>query len=243
MKLSELKITSRETVRIKGWVDYSHISSKISGDELVRANQYTKFPSKDPYYKMTITLPVPDFTPAFIFDRSNDSATNLAAYLGDRVYQSKKDENKGKNFLSLISKGNEIRVYKKDSEGKLHKVNLNGNELAQGLEVEVEVIYFETKFGAGVGLNAVIITAPEIKVFEGSYGVKGYEMSDEEISLKPRQTRVVDDVATAGSAADETPVSDVAAEVETEDEPVGSSSAPSNSNFESLLAQFKAGGN
>ena len=199
--------------------------------------------SKDPYYKLSITIADPNIIDAVIFNKADESETNLAAYLGSRVYESKKEENKGKKYLSMISKGNEIRTYKKDAEGKLHKVNLNGNELAQGLEVEVEAIYFETKFGSGVGLNAVIVTSPEIKVFEGSFGVKGYEMADEEISLKPRQTRVVDDVATAGNTANETPVSDVAAEVETEEEPVGSSNAPSNSSFDALLAQFKAGNN
>lgn len=243
MKLADLKITARETVRVKGKVDYSHIASKISGEELARANQFTKFPSKDPYYKMTLTIDAPNIIDAFVFDNTNESATNLAAYLGSRVYESKKEENKGKKYLSMISKGNEIRVYKKDDAGKLHKVNLNGNELAQGLEVEVEAIYFETKFGSGVGLNAVIVTAPEIKVFEGSFGVKGYEMADEEITLKPRQTQVANDVVTAGNTADETPVSDVAEEVEVDEDPVGESNAPSNSSFDALLAQFKAGGN
>ena len=243
MKLSELKIKAKETVRFSGTVDYCHIATKISGEELARANQYTKYPSKDPYYKLTVVIDKPNIADAFIFDKTNESATNLAAYLGSRVYESKKEENKGKRYLSVISKGSEIRVYKKDEQGKLHKVHLNGNELAQGLAVEVEVIYFETAYGSGVGLNAVIVTAPEIKVYEGNLGVKGYEMADEEISLKPRPTRTAEDVATAGNVNEETPVSDVASEVETDDDPVGSSNAPSNNDFDALLKQFKAGGN
>lgn len=54
--------------------------------------------------------------------------------------------------------------------------------------------------------------------------------------------RAAADVATANGVNEETPVSDVAAEVETEPEPVGSSSAPSNNAFDALLAQFKANG-
>lgn len=245
MKLNEIasKIKNKTTLRIKGVVDYSHIASKIAGEELARANEYTKYPSKDPYYKMSIRITDSVIGDAFIFDKNDESATYLAAYLGSRVYQSKKEENRGKNYISLISKGNEIRTYKKDAEGKLHKVELNGNELASDLPIEIEVIYFETKFGSGVGINAVIITAPEIKTYEGNFGVKGYEIADDTISLPARQAKVVDDVATAPGAAEETPVADIASEVETEDEPVGSSSAPNNASFESLLAQFKAGSN
>lgn len=243
MKLSEIsaKIKPRTKVLIKGIVDFSHIASKIAGEELDRANQYTKFPSKDPYFKMTIQIVEPNYQDALIFDNNDESETYLAAYLGSRVYESKKDENKGKKYFSAISKGNEIRVYKKDSEGKLHKVELNGNELAQGSAVELELNFFETKFGAGVGLNAVVITDSDIKVYEGADGVKGYETANDTISLPARQARVVNDVAAADGVADETPVSDIASEVEVDDAPVGSTSAPSNSTFDNLLAQFKAG--
>lgn len=243
MKLNEIssKIKNRTTLRVKGKIEYSHIATKIAGEELERANSYTKFPSKDPYYKVSIQVMEPNIQDAFIFDKGDESATYLAAYLASRVYESKKDENKGKKFLSLISKGNEVRCFKKDADNKLHRVNLNGNELAQGLDVEIEVVFFETKFGAGVGINAVIITASEIKTYEGSFGVKGYEMADDTISLPARQTAVVNDVASANGVADETPVSDVATEVETDEEPVGSTSAPSNESFDALLAQFKNG--
>lgn len=243
MKLNEIssKIKNRTTLRVKGLIDYSHIATKIAGEELERANSYTKFPSKDPYYKVSILITETDIQKAFIFDKDDESATYLAAYLASRVYESKKEENKGKKFLSLISKGNEVRTFKKDTDNKLHRVALNGNELAQGLEVEIEVVFFETKYGAGVGINAVIITAPEIKTYEGNFGVKGYEMAEDTISLPTRQASVVNDVASATGVAEETPVSDVAADVETDDEPVGSTSAPSNESFDALLAQFKSG--
>ncbi len=243
MKLSEIssKIKPRTRVLVKGQVDFSRIAAKIAGDELDRANQFTKYPSKDPYFKMTIA--VDDPTTALIFDKTDESETYLAAYLGSRIYESKKEENKGKKYFSCISKGQEVRVYKKDAEGKLHKVNLNGNELAPGSNVELELNYFETKFGAGVGLNAVVICDAEIQVFTGNFGVKGYEVADDTISLPARQVAVKNDVATANGVADETPVSDVQAEVETDPEPVGSTTAPSNSTFDQLLAQFKASGN
>lgn len=97
MKLSEIsaKIKPRTKVLIKGIVDFSHIASKIAGEELDRANQYTKFPSKDPYFKMTIQIVEPNYQDALIFDNNDESETYLAAYLGSRVYESKKDENKG----------------------------------------------------------------------------------------------------------------------------------------------------
>ena len=243
MKLNEIssKIKPRTKVLVKGIVEFSHIATKIAGEELERANQFTKFPSKDPYFKMSIQIVEPNYQDAFVFDKADESETYLAAYLGSRVYESKKEENAGKKYFSAISKGNEIRVYKKDSEGKLHKVELNGNELAPGSAVELELNFFETKFGAGVGLNAVVIADAEIKVFEGANGVKGYETASDTISLPARQAKIVNDAATADGVADETPVSDVASEVEVDEDPVGSTAAPSNSTFDNLLEQFKAG--
>lgn len=243
MKLNEIasQIKNRTTLRLKGVVDYSHIATKIAGEELARANQYTKYPSKDPYYKASIQIVDANIQDAFIYDKTDNSAVTLAAYLASRVYESKKEENKGKKYISLISKGNEIRVFKKDDDNKLHKVALNGNELAQGVNVEVEVIFFETKFGSGVGINAVIITDKEIKTYEGNLGVKGYEMADDTISLPARQAAVINDVTNATGVTDETPVADGTSEVETDEEPIGSTSAPSNESFDALLAQFKAG--
>lgn len=244
MKLSEISanIKPRTKILVKGQVNFSRIANKIDGDELARANQYTKFPSKDPYYKMTIEIV--DATPqdALMFDKSDTSETYLAAYVGSRFYASKKEENQGRTYFSCISKGQEIRVYQKDADGKLHKVNLNGNELATGVNVELELNFFETKYGAGVGLNAVVICDKEIKIYEGSYGVKGYEVADDTISLPARPNRSAADAATADGVKEETPVADGGSTVETDPEPVGESAAPSNSAFDALLAQFKANG-
>lgn len=244
MKLSEISanIKPRTKILVRGKVDFSRIANKIAGEELERANTFTKYPSKDPYFKMTIEITDADPKDALIFDKSDQSETYLAAYVGSRFYTSKKEENRGKTYFSCQSKGQEIRVYKKDDQGKLHRVELNGNELASGVNVELELNYFETKFGAGTGLNSVVVCDPEIRVYEGSYGVKGYEVADDTISLPARPMRAAADVATANGVNEETPVSDVASEVETEAEPVGSSSAPSNSAFDALLAQFKANG-
>lgn len=240
MKLSEISdnIKPRTKILIRGQVTFSRISNKIDGDELERANRFTKFPSKDPYFKMTIEIMDADPKDAVIFDRADSSETYLAAYVGSRFYASKKEEQKGKTYFTCQSKGSEIRVYKKDDDGKLHKVELNGNELASGVNVELELNYFETKFGAGTGLNAVVICDKEIKIYEGGAGVKGYEIADDTISLPARPNRVAADVATAAGVTEETPVSDVAAEVE---EPIGRSTAGDNSTFEALLNQFKAG--
>lgn len=244
MKLSEVasKIKPRTKVLVIGQVNYSHIATKIAGEELERANKYTNYPSKDPYFKMTVEVTEPDLTKAIKFDPADESEVTLAAYIGSRIYESKKDENRGKKFFSCTSKGSEIRVYKKDAEGKLHKVSLNGNELAQGSNVELELNFFETKFGSGVGLNAVVICDEQIKVFEGNVGVKGYEVADDTISLPVRQNRAAEDPAAAEGVDAETPVSDTPGAVEEESEPVGSSTAPGNSAFDSLLAQFKQNG-
>lgn len=240
MKLSEISanIKPRTKILVRGQVTFSRISNKIDGDELERANRFTKFPSKDPYFKMTIEIMDADPKDAVIFDRADSSETYLAAYVGSRFYASKKEEQKGKTYFTCQSKGSEIRVYKKDDDGKLHKVELNGNELASGVNVELELNYFETKFGAGTGLDAVVICDKEIKIYEGGAGVKGYEIADDTISLPARPNRVAADVATAAGVTEETPVSDVAAEVE---EPIGRSTAGDNSTFEALLNQFKAG--
>lgn len=243
MKLSEVssRIKPRTRVIMHGRVSFSRIASKIAGEELERANQYTKFPSKDPYFKMSVEVDQ-DVTKVVDFDKSDESETTLAAYLCSRIYESKKEELRGRKFFSCTSKGAEIRTYKKDAQGKLHKVDLNGNELAEGVNVELELNFFETKFGAGVGLNAVVICDEEIKVYEGNYGVKGYEVADDTISLPARPTRNVDDVAAASGVEAETPVTDTPSAVEEDASPVGESSAPSNSTFDALLAQFKANG-
>ena len=179
MKLSEISanIKPRTKILVRGQVTFSRISNKIDGDELERANKFTKFPSKDPYFKMTIEIMDADPKDAVIFDRADSSETYLAAYVGSRFYASKKEEQKGKTYFTCQSKGSEIRVYKKDDEGKLHKVELNGNELATGVNVELELNYFETKFGAGTGLNAVVICDKDIKIYEGGAGVTGYEIA------------------------------------------------------------------
>lgn len=244
MKLSEISanIKPRTKILVRGQVSFSRIANKIDGEELARANTFTKFPSKDPYFKMTIEITDPNPTDALIFDKADESETYLAAYVGSRFYASKKEDAKGKTFFACQSKGTEIRVYQKDAEGKLHKVDLNGNELATGVNVELELNFFETKFGAGTGLNAVVICDKDIKVYEGSYSVKGYEVADDAvISLPAKPGRNAADVATAEGIADETPVSDVAPAVD-EDAAVGSTTAPSNSAFEQLLAQFKTNG-
>ena len=245
MKLSEISsnIKPRTKILVKGQVSFSRIANKIAGDELDRANQFTKFPSKDPYFKMTIEIVDANTQDALVFDKNDQSETYLAAYVGSRFYASKKEELRGKTFFTCQSKGQEIRTYQKDAEGKLHRVDLNGNELASGVNVELELNFFETKFGAGVGLNSVVICDQgQIKVYEGGSGVKGYEVADDTITLPARPNRNAADVATADGVAEETPVSDVASAVEVDPEPVGSSQAPSNSAFDALLAQFKANG-
>jgi hypothetical protein len=246
MKLTEVSkdIKNRTKVLVTGVVDYSHIASKIDGDELKRANEYTNYPSKDPYYKMTIQITETDYTKAFAYDANDQSELTLAAYLGSKVYQSKKEENQGKNYFSAISKGNEVRVFKKGEDGKAHRVQLNGNELAPGSKVQLELQFFETQYGAGVGLNSVVILDSEIKVFEGNNSVKGYETADDTISLPKREIKVVEDVVT-NSDSNETPVSDATASKtqapEVDENPVGSTTAASNATFDDLLKQFKAG--
>lgn len=246
MKLNEISsnIKGRTRILVKGQVNFSRIANKIAGDELERANKFTKFPSKDPYYKLTIEIVEPNVQDALVFDKADQSETYLAAYIGSRFYASKKEEYKGRTFFTALSRGSEVRIYQKDAQGKLHKVDLNGNELATGVNVEVELNFFEGKFGAGVGMNAVVICDQEIKLYEGNFGVKGYEVADDTITMPARANRTGNaaDVATADGVADETPVSDVAAGVEVESEPVGTTSAPSNSAFDALLAQFKANG-
>ena len=123
MKLQEVSndIKNRTKVLVTGEVDYSHIASKIDGDELKRANEYTNYPSKDPYFKMTIRITEQDYTKAFDYNANDKSELTLAAYLGSKVYQSKKEENQGKNYFSAISKGNEVRVFKKGEDGLLKK--------------------------------------------------------------------------------------------------------------------------
>lgn len=243
MKLSEVssKIKPRTAVRVKGKVNYSHIASKISGEELDRANQYTNYPSKDPYYKIEIEICDPVEKNNIIFnDPSDESEQYLAAYLASRFYTSKKEENQGKKFFSATSKGDTIRVFQIGADGKAHPVKLNGNELGKGCSVQLELNFFESKYGVGVGLNAVIIDG-DIQVYEGANQLKGFEVANDTISLAPRAATVVNDDIAQVSNVDETPVAEVQSEVEVDPEPVGTSSAPSNAGFDAILAQFKNG--
>lgn len=244
MKLSEIssKIKNRTRIFINGTVDYSHITTKIDGEELKRANEFTNFPSKDPYYKLSIEVPSGNAQDCLEFNSADESETYLAAYAGSRIYTSKKAENAGKFYFSATSKGNEIRVYQIGQDGKLHKVALNGNELGAGCKVKIELQFFETKFGAGVGINSVIIDGP-IKIYEGNNSVKGYDMADDTIALPSRSSSapVTDDVATAAGVSEETPMSDGSSEVAVDEEPIGSTNAESNTAFEDLLNKFRAG--
>jgi len=247
MKLSEVssKIKPRTAVRVKGKVNYSHIASKIAGAELERANQYTNYPSKDPYYKIEIEILEPVEKDNIIFnDPSDESEQYLAVYLASRFYTPKKEENQGKKFFSATSKGETIRVFQIGADGKAHPVKLNGNELGKGCNVQLELNFFESKYGVGVGLNAVIIDG-EIQVYEGANQLKGFEVANDTISLEPRAAVVNDDIAQAANS-NETPVAEVQSEVETsgvevDPEPVGTTSAPSNAGFDAILAQFKNG--
>lgn len=204
IKLSDIagKVEPRTSVFVEGIVEYSHISSKIAGEELKKANSYTKYPSADPYFKISIQITESDRIKALEYDDTNNSEKTLAMYLYSKLYTSNKPENQGKFYFTATSKGNEIRVYQKGSDGKLHKVALNGNELAQGSKVKLELNYFKSTMGAGVGLNAVIIEDAEIKVYQGG-GVKGYETADDVISLPARQN-VVNDTADVEEAEPET---------------------------------------
>jgi hypothetical protein len=251
IKLADVSknIKNRTKVFVHGVVNFSHIASKISGEELDKANQYTQYPSKDPYYKLTVevkgdaNLPQP-YMDAIEFNSKDISEATLAAYLYSRFYDSKKEEMAGKMFFSAQSKGNEVRVYQEDAEGQLHKVNLNGNELGE-CNVKLEMNYFESKFGPGVGLNSVIVTGP-LKVFEGRNAVKGYEnkIAEDTITLPARSVANVieDDIA---ATTDETPVSDVASDtenkVEVENTPIGTTTQESNEYFDSILASFTSG--
>ncbi len=241
MKLNEVssKIKNKTKIFVNGVVSYSHIATKIAGAELDRANQYTNFPSKDPYFKMTIKVDGNDPKQYIEFDPGNESECYLAAYAGSRVYQSKKEENKGINYFTALSKGNEIRVYKLGEDGKLHKVALNGNELGDGCQVKLELQYFESKFGPGVGLNSVVIIG-DIKLFEGSNSVKGFDVADDTVTL-PKREFAQADIAQQDAVAEEMPVADNASEVEVDEEPVGSTTAEANTAFDQLLKEFKAG--
>ena len=236
--LRALKIKNKTKVKVAGKVDYCHIATKIDGDELKRANQYTQYPSKDPYYKITLTVSGPD---AFIFDKNDESAVKLAAFLASKkIYQSKKEEKKGINYFTATSKGNEIRVYKEVADGEIKKVNLNNNELGKGCEVEIELNYFEASNGPGIGLNAVVIKGDIIK-FEGNTGVEGYKQTEGSIDLEPR-TAVMND---AGDAADESMPDDVAPaedakDIEVDEAPIGSTSSANDEAFAAILQQFKS---
>lgn len=242
MKLNEVasKITPKTKVLINGIVDYCHIATKIDGDELKKANEYTDYPSKDPYYKITIQVLESDLKKNIEFDPANQSELTLAAFVASKIYASKKEEKKGKMFYSITSKGSEIRVFKKGDDGKLHKVNLNGNELGAGCKVQLEVNFYRSNNGfVGVGLNSVVILG-DIVTYDSNNTVKGYETAADVIDLAPRTPSIVNDMAAAEE--DNTPVTaDVKEDktaVEVDAEPVGSVAAPDNSTFDALLAEF-----
>lgn len=179
-KLNEYQINNGTQVGIKGVVSYSHIATKLEGKALELANQNTKFPSAEGYFTMSIEVTAdPAMKALHITDVQDNSQVELAKYCYDHIYASKKAENTGKKFFRANSKApTPPRVFKKDVEGKLQEIKLNGNELAAGTNVELIMNYFTTKFNPGVGLNAVIIEDAEIKLFTPSApAIKGYEMS------------------------------------------------------------------
>lgn len=181
-KLSEYNINNGTQVGVKGVVTYSHIATKLEGKALELANQNTKYPSAEGYYTMSIEVTEePAMKALHVIDANDTSQVQLAEYCYAHIYASKKAENAGKKFFRANSKApTPPRVFKKDAEGKLQEIRLNGNELAAGTHVELIMNYFTTKFNPGVGLNAVIIEDAEIKLFTPSAPtIKGYEMSSQ----------------------------------------------------------------
>jgi len=179
-KLNEYTINNGTQVGVRGVVTYSHIATKLEGKALELANQNTKFPSAEGYYTMSIeVVENPAMKALHVTDAKDASQVELAKYCYEHIYASKKAENSGKMFFRANSKAPTApRVFKKDAEGKLQEIKLNGNELAAGTHVELIMNYFTTKLNPGVGLNAVIIEDAEIKLFTPSApAIKGYEMS------------------------------------------------------------------
>lgn len=240
------QIEAKTKIFIKGVMDYSHIATKLDAKELAEANKYTKYAQTEGYYKATIKVASGledeskfDSRSVLEFDPSNKSELTLAAYVGSRIYPSKKEENKGNLYYSAISKGSEIRVYKEDAQGVLHRVNLNGNELGPN-NVKLELNFFRTSKGCGVGINSIVILDDEIKVYENTASVKGYdkEMGDS-IDL-PKRVRTVDDTVPENDEPEEEPVATAEKKpVEVEDAPIGESAAANNDVFEALLNKFK----
>lgn len=181
-KLTEYKITNGTQVGVRGDVTYSHINTPLSGKALELANANTKFPSAEGYYTMSIEVTAePAMKALHVTDANDASQVELAKYCYEHIYESKKPENAGRKFFRANSKApTPPRVFRKNADGKLQEIKLNGNELAAGTHVELIMNYFTTKLNPGVGLNAVIVEDAEIKLFTPSApAIKGYEMSDE----------------------------------------------------------------
>ena len=158
---------------VKGTVEFSRVASHISGDELIRDQNWRRErgtnPVQNPYTR--ISLIDPEIVP------SQSGKSQFDIHLEqDRFWRATKDnklrftaENKNPNNLPLASHQHIV-----DGTPTLEAITLE-RELAAGSTVLVKMRVFKSKnqMNHGMAMEAIVILDPEIKYYNSNSGVQG----------------------------------------------------------------------
>lgn len=189
-------LTPGDLILIRGKVAYSHIASRIEGDELQksidRAKQSNRIPVEKPHTTLSITNAQIILHP--------EGKTSADVYAEESLYTKRTEPNAGYCYQAY-NKGNglpEVDVYDPTS-GKYKQVEALDGELAVGLDVTLvlEVFRPKNRMNNGLALEAVLVNEP----------IRYYSFSDTHKKLAERGI-VCEGVAAKVKTTDATPMAD-----------------------------------
>lgn len=179
-------VPANSEIYLNGVIDFSHISTRLDGDELKDDNTRriaNRLRAIDkPHSRISITH-------AYVAYADPNNPTLGEQYVAERLYDSQKHPEKGKCYTALNKSRNLPEVYRRDDANatQLDPVTLTpGSEPASGLNVTLLLRTFATNQNNGISLDAVIINEKNIR-FAGSVTAnslmsRGLQISNNAIS-------------------------------------------------------------
>ena len=153
-------IEPNSTVLLKGIISYSHVTSKVTGDELARYNARRKFPIGE---HTNITL-----SNAEVVTCDPNNPTLAEIYVAQHLYTSQNQERYPGLSYSATNKGSYLpAVGVRQADGTCRQVWPTA-ELATGQPAFLLLRVFPTRMShQGITFDVVIIDAPEVQYRQG----------------------------------------------------------------------------
>ena len=150
--ISNAQLTPGRFFYVKGQVGFSRIGRHTNQSELDKFNQGRKFKVDNPITELTI------YNAEVLYgDANNPTVEEL--YAAESLYTSSKKEYTGKCYSPVNKTKNlpAVKVQRPDDPTKYDDYDLQGKELAQGLDVVVGMRVFKGNGNNGVSLDHVIV--------------------------------------------------------------------------------------